>query len=136
VKKKSHVKKPDDFEEMKQWNRFKWQTFVYIQENVRDFSNDKEVIRFLLSFMTGGLPEKFAANFIDDLMDDFEKRKKRATLLHHPTPVVNWGTTDDFYEICERTFGDQNKKPNAGSQLALLRQGSRTAEEYFQEFDH
>jgi hypothetical protein len=32
------------------------------------FQTRETVIHFLLSFMTGGLPEKFAANFVDDLM--------------------------------------------------------------------
>jgi hypothetical protein len=28
--------------------------------------------------MTGGLPEKFAANFVDEIMEDHEKRVKRS----------------------------------------------------------
>jgi hypothetical protein len=59
--------------------------------------------------MTGGLPEKFAANFIDDLMDDYEEEKKQ-TLPGEPEPVVNWGTADEFYEKCDETFSDKNKK--------------------------
>jgi hypothetical protein len=84
--------------------------------------------------MTGGLPEKFAANFIDDLMEYYEQRK-RIALPGDPDPVVNWGTADEFYEKCEETFSDQNKKSNAEHQLSILRQGNKTAEEYFQEFD-
>ncbi|KIM87729.1 hypothetical protein PILCRDRAFT_3491 [Piloderma croceum F 1598] len=85
--------------------------------------------------MTEGLPEKFAANFVDDLMEDLEQRKERACLLLQPTPVTDWGTMDDFYRKCELMFGNQNKKLNAEHQLALLKQGTRTTEEYFQEFD-
>jgi hypothetical protein len=84
--------------------------------------------------MTGGLPEKFAANFIDDLMDDYEEEKAQK-LPGEPDPVVNWGTADEFYAKCEEAFGDQNKKANTEHQLALLHQGTRTAEEYFQEFE-
>jgi 5-methylcytosine-specific restriction endonuclease McrBC regulatory subunit McrC len=84
--------------------------------------------------MTGGLPEKFAANFIDDLMDDYEEEKNQK-LPGEPDPVVDWGTADEFYAKCEETFGDQNKKLKAEQQLALLRQGTRTAEEYLQEFE-
>jgi hypothetical protein len=75
-KKKSHVKKPEDFDDAKQWDKYKRQTFVYIQENKKDFSNGESVVRFLLSFMTGGLPEKFAANFIDEVIADYEEEMK------------------------------------------------------------
>jgi Retrotransposon gag protein len=47
----------------------------------------------------------------------------------------NWGSINDFETILKNTFGDQNKKTNAENQLALLQQGTKTAEEYFQEFD-
>ncbi|KIM78755.1 hypothetical protein PILCRDRAFT_10977 [Piloderma croceum F 1598] len=57
-KRKLYVKKPDNLTESKQWDRFKRQTFVYTEESV---------IQFLLSFMTEGLPEKFTANFINDI---------------------------------------------------------------------
>jgi hypothetical protein len=48
---------------------------------------------------------------------------------------VNWGSIAAFELVLESTFGDQNKKTNAENQLALLRQGTKTAEEYFQEFN-
>jgi Retrotransposon gag protein/Zinc knuckle len=134
-KKKSHVKKPEDFEDAKQWDKYKQQTFVYIQENKKDFSGDESIVRFLLSFMTGGLPEKFAANFIDEVVADYEEEKRDHRIYGGPRPVADWGTADEFYEKCEEAFGDQNKKANAEHQLALLRQGSKTAEEYLQEFD-
>jgi Retrotransposon gag protein len=86
--------------------------------------------------MTGGLPEKFAANFIDNLMDDLRRRKESTRDLGLNIPTgPNWGSIDDFENILESTFGDQNKKTNAENQLALLRQGTKTTEEYFQEFD-
>jgi hypothetical protein len=80
-KKKSHVKKPEDFDDAKQWDKYKRQTFVYIQENKKDFSSSESVVRFLLSFMTGGLPEKFAANFIDEVIADYEEEMKRSPNL-------------------------------------------------------
>jgi hypothetical protein len=134
-KKKSHVKKPEDFENAKQWDKYKRQTFVYIQENKKDFDNDESVIRFLLSFMMGGLPEKFAANFIDEIMVEYEEEVRDHRIYGGIQPVADWGTESDFYAKCEEAFGDQNKKANAEHQLALLKQGNRTAEEYFQEFD-
>jgi len=97
--------------------------------------SDENVVRFLLSFMTGGLPEKFAANFIDNVMEDHERQKWRARAMRRPQPAVDWGTTEGFYERCDETFGDQNKKPNTEHQLNLLCQGLKLAEEYFQEFN-
>jgi Zinc knuckle/Retrotransposon gag protein len=135
-KKKSHVKAPEDFTEAKEWDRFRRQAFVYIEENRRDFDNDQEVIRFLLSFMTEGLPEKFAANYLDDILDDLRRRRERAQTMRQPLPSEpNWGSAADFEAQCQAIFGDQNKKPNAENQLAQMRQSTRTAEEYFQEFD-
>jgi hypothetical protein len=134
-KKKSYIKKPEDFKDAKQWEKYKRQTFVYIQENKKDFSDDESIVRFLLSFMTGGLPEKFAANFIDEVVAEYEEEKRDHRIYGGPQPVADWGTESDFYEKCEEAFGDQNKKANAEHQLALLRQGNRTAEEYLQEFD-
>jgi hypothetical protein len=56
--KKSHIKKPEDFTKAKQWDHFQRQAFIYLEENKRDFDSDQQVIHFLISFMTEGLPEK------------------------------------------------------------------------------
>jgi hypothetical protein len=135
-KKKSHIQKPEDFTDTKQWDKFKHQSFVYLEENQRDFNDRETVIRFLLGFMMGGLPEKFAANFIDNLMDDLRRRKEsvRELRLNIPTSP-NWGSINDFETILENKFGDQNKKTNARNHLVLLQQETRMAEEYFQEFN-
>jgi Retrotransposon gag protein/Zinc knuckle len=86
--------------------------------------------------MTEGLPEKFTTNYLDVILDDLEKRRARAQAMQQPLPdAPNWGSAADFETQCRAIFGDQNKKPNAENQLAQLRQGAKTAEEYFQEFD-
>ena len=131
-----HVKKPDDLTESKQWDRFKRQTFVYIQENKKDFNTEESVVQFLLSFMTEGLPKKFTANFVDDIVAEWEHEQEEACRLFLPVPPnPNWGTLTAFKEKCEAAFGDQNKKSSAEHQLALLKQGTKSTEEYFQEFD-
>ena len=69
-------------------------------------------------------------------MDDLRRRKGSAWDLGLNIPTSpNWGSINDFQTILESTFRDQNKKTNAENQLALLQQGTKTAEEYFQEFD-
>jgi hypothetical protein len=73
--------------------------------------------------MTGGLPEKFAANFIDQVID-------QAT-----AGVYDWGSVTTFQARFDEAFEDKNKKSNAENEIALLKQGSKMAEEFFAEFD-
>ena len=119
--KKKHIKKPEDFTDAKNWDKFKRQEFLYYEEYFNEFGfDDGTRIRFNLSFFIGGLPEKLTANFIDQIIG---------------SSLPRWGTFADFRQKCEEAFQDTNKKTNAENQLTLLRQGSRTAEEFFQEFD-
>ena len=120
---KKHVQKPDDFIDVKDTDKFKQQIFVYTSEYGADFNTKEKQICFALSFMKGGLPEKFAANFIDQVID-----QARAG-------IYDWGTLAAFNTLFDEAFKDKNKKSNAENQIALLKQGSKTAEEFFQEFD-
>ena len=71
-------KKPKDFTDAKNWDKFKRQEFLYYEEYEDKFGyNEATRIRFDLSFFTGGLPEKFATNYIDQLIDN---------------PLPRWGT--------------------------------------------
>ena len=66
---KKHIKKPEDFMDTKNWDKFKHQKFLYYEEYFNEFGfDDATRIRFNLSFFVGGLPEKFAANFIDQII--------------------------------------------------------------------
>ena len=96
---------------------------MYTSEYSADLDTDEKKIRFALSFMKGGLPEKFAANFIDQVIEQ------------GVAGVHNWGTLAAFDTLFDEAFKDKNKKSNAENQIALLKQGSKTAEEFFQEFD-
>jgi len=89
----------------------------------KDFTGDESVVHFLHSFMTGGLPERFAANFINDLMNDYEEGKKQ-TLPGEPKPVVSWGTTDDSMRNATRHSATQNKNqmPNINSPFSVRHQ--------------
>jgi hypothetical protein len=63
--KKRHIQKPENFTDPKDWDKFKRQEFLYYEEYRDDFIDDTARIQFDLSFFTGGLPEKFMANFVD-----------------------------------------------------------------------
>jgi hypothetical protein len=60
------------------------------------------------------------ANFIDQRMSEI---------------VPNYPSYRQFKEQCNAAFQDTNKKTNAKNQLMLLKQGSKTAKEFDQEFD-
>src|ERR1700723_3273085 len=77
-----HVMKPELLMDAKDWEKFKRQSFIYLSEYATEFTQQETIIRFLLSFFTGELPEKFAANFGDAIIEQ--------------TPA-NWGTTADFH---------------------------------------
>ena len=79
--KKKHIKKLEDFTNVKDWDKFKRQEFLYYEEYENEFTNDATHIRFDPSFFVGGLPEKFTANFIDQIIND---------------TVLRWGTFRAF----------------------------------------
>ena len=89
-------------------------------EYLAEFTQQETSICFLLSFFTGGLPEKFAANFVN-------------AIIEQPNP--NWGTLANFCTGCKESFRNPNKRTNVENQLGLLKQGGKTAEEFFQEFE-
>ena len=95
---------------------------MYTSEYATDLDTDEKQIRFALSFMKGGLPEKFMANFIDQVIEQ-------------TTDPKDWGTLAVFNRLFDEAFKDKNKKSNAENQIALLKQGSKMAEEFFAEFD-
>ena len=64
-----HVMKPEPLTDAKDWEKFRRQSFIYMTEYATEFTQPEMGIRFLLSFFTGGLPKKFAANFIDAIID-------------------------------------------------------------------
>ena len=119
---KKHVQKPDDFIEVEDTDRFKQQLFMYISEYAANLNTDEKKICFTLSFMKGGLPEKFAANFINQVIE-------------HTTDPKDWRTLATFDRLFDESFKDKNKKSNAENQIALLKQGSKTVEEFFQDFN-
>jgi hypothetical protein len=118
--KKRHIRKLENFTNPKDRDKFKRQEFLYYKEFRDDFADDTACIQFDLSFFTGGLPEKFMANFVDQRMSEI---------------VPNYPSYNQFKGQCDTAFQDTNKKTNAENQLMLLKQGSKTAEEFFQEFD-
>ena len=135
--KKKHIKHPDDLLDAKDWVTFKRQVFIYTSEYPADFASDEASIRFILSFFKGGLPQKFAANFIDSVVDGATTVTTPATVTtpEITTTVFHWGTATAFRTQCDEAFTTTSRKIEAENNLATLRQGNRTAEEFFQDFE-
>lgn len=95
-----------------------------MQANATALADDKDRILFALSYMTGGVPERFAQNFVD---------ARVAEDLAGITPA--WGTYKAFLDSIKAAFDSQNKKVDSHNALVNLRQGKKTAEEFFVEFD-
>jgi len=80
---------------------------------------DLNKIIFTLSHMKGGLAEEWANVYID-----------RAN-----SPTGDWGTWPVFVEALEKAFKDANEEQTAQHHLEALRQGKRTAQDFFFEFE-
>lgn len=121
-KKKTHVAKPDPFSG-KDYKKFIRQVKLFLWANKKDFTSDDEKIEFTLSFMTEGRASKWAENFIDKAIAD------------GTDDYPDFGAWDSFLGQLKDSFHDANEAQTAQRNLSSLRQGSTSAEEYFQNFD-
>ena len=92
VSSKKHVQKLDDFIEVRDANKFKQQLFMYTSKYTADLDTDEQKICFAQSFMKGGLPEKFAANFIDQV------------IKQSVAGIYDWGTLTAFNTLFDEAF--------------------------------
>jgi hypothetical protein len=83
--KRRHIQKPENFTDPKDWDKFRQHEFLYYEEYEEDFIDNASQIQFNLSFFTGGLPEKFVANFLNQCMNQV---------------VPTWGSYQEFREKC------------------------------------
>lgn len=93
---------------------------LYIRANQQDYADDEAKILFALSYMTEGLPAQWAKNFVAeaDNRDD-----------------ESFGTWAAFKTSLKSSFENKNKRKDALAKLQALKQGTQTAEEFFQRFD-
>lgn len=113
-RKKCHLSKPSAFDG-KDYETWMFTVDIYIRRNSVNLETDQNKILFALSFMTSGMPAQWARNFI-----------LTATAL---------GTWDTFKVKLSSSFENKNKCKDATAKLSALRQGSQTAEEFFQQFN-
>ena len=82
------------------------------------FVNDQAKILYALSFMRDNTAGAWSEAFIDEAISK-----------------NSWDSWNDFEAKLAKSFGDPNEHRNAQDALDSLRQGKRTAEDYFLEFD-
>lgn len=112
--------KPEAFDG-KRYKDFIRTVDVYIRANRANFTDDKTKVLFVLSLMREGLAGAWAQNYVD-----------AARIQGVLTITQTWGA---FTADLEKAFGDPNESQHAQTALMTLRQGTRTAEDFFQEFD-
>jgi hypothetical protein len=122
--KKSSLAKPEEFDgKGAHYEKFIRQVELYLLANQHLFPDDDTKILFVLSYMTEGLADQWAQNFIG------------AKKLAAGNNVLTLGTWTDFKKALDASFIDPNRKRNAQAALEGLRQGRMTAEEFFTQFD-
>ena len=69
-RRKNHTKAPPTFNG-KDYKKFICACTLFMDSNWRDFDDDDSKIHFILSYMTEGLAEKWAENFVDENLGAF-----------------------------------------------------------------
>ena len=121
-KKEFNINKPKDFD----GNRKDIQSFlldckVYLQTNQHVYTTDESKIAFVLSFMN----EKEAKRW---------KEIYPLSITDPTTNLLNFPNIGTFLQRVTKDFKPANKEKNADHQVAVLRQGKRTAQEVITEF--
>lgn len=100
---------------------FKRAIDVYLHANRAEITKDEDKIYTVLNLMQGDLAAGWATNYI-------EERRVRGIISIQDT----W---EEFSGFLEKSFGDSYEEAHAIDRLSKIRQGARTAEEFFREVD-
>jgi hypothetical protein len=116
------INKPKDFD----GNRKDVQSFlldckVYLQVNSHIYTTDVSQIAFILSFMNEKEAKRWKENYLISITDT-------------TTGELTFPNTNDFLKKVTTDFKPANKEKDAAHQIAVLRQGKKTAEETITEF--
>ena len=121
VAKEFNINKPKDFD----GNRKEIQSFildckVYLQVNQHIYTSDASKVAFILSFMNEKEAKRWKENYLIS--------------ISAADGTLNFPTCDVFTTRIEKDFKPANKTKDAAHQIAMLRQGKKTAEETITEF--
>jgi Retrotransposon gag protein/Zinc knuckle len=113
------VNAPDPFNGDKtKFSAFLRQIKINFAANPEVFTTHVSKILYTLSYMREGVAGSWSEVFIDGALAS-----------------NSWGDWNAFEEKLKDSFGDPNERRNMQNALDALRQGKKTAEEYFLEFD-
>jgi hypothetical protein len=119
---KTHSKKPTPFDgNRKEVNSFLLECELYMDMNETAFTNDKQKIGFVLSYMTEKEARLWKEQYIGSLRDIVTRR-------------INYPTYEKFIETFQESFSSVDSQQEAMNELSQLKQGKKTAEEHIIEF--
>jgi hypothetical protein len=143
--KKNHMAKPDYFDgNPSKYRKFIIQTKIYITANIQDFPLQQDQVMFFISLMNDGLAAQWVENLAMEAeeFDDFpvfDEKGKRVKDVDGENVTVyrkmGFPNMDEFMERLNGTFGNSNIMKENQTKLSELKQGQKTAEEFFQLFD-
>ncbi|GLB39275.1 hypothetical protein LshimejAT787_0604370 [Lyophyllum shimeji] len=116
----SRVAEPDKYNgNPKALDRFLMQLHLVFRSKPTTYADPNKRIIYALSFMKEGRAEKWAQGVLKRL----------------EAGEVEWATWKDFEDEVRAAFQSGNARDDAQIQLERLQQGSRSAEDYFTEFE-
>jgi hypothetical protein len=114
----SHVATPKEFDRSHQVDKtFRRQVGLYITANEEDFTSEKKMILFALSYMTEGRAGKWAGAYVDEAII-----------------TDSWGTWQNFLEKLDHDFRDPEAPRRAMEEMTKLQQGKGMAQDYFLQY--
>ena len=120
--KEFNINKPKDFDgNRKEVHSFLLDCKVYLQVNQHIYTTDASRVAFVLSFMNDKEAKRWKENYLIKITSATDGN-------------LVFPTTDAFLKQVTDDFKPANKTKDAAHQIAILRQGKRTAEETITEF--
>lgn len=117
----SMVSRPREFDGGDDYEHFRRECQLFMAENPSSFATGDRKISFILSYLKSGRAAAWAQNYIDS---------------HTTNNVITLPTDfDDFLASLDASFKDPTKAAKAMERFYKSKQGNRSAEDFFVEFD-
>ena len=110
-----------EYKRGKDYQDFKRECLLYILANKRVFLSHKKKILFVLSYLKEGTTVVWAENWVTQYTDNDDN-------------IYCLDTFQAFMDQLEKLFEDSSKKETAIQRLRQLKQGSKSANVFFQQF--
>lgn len=117
----SMVSRPRKYDGGKDYEHFRRECQIFINQNANSFATDRNKIAFVLSYLKSEKAAAWAQNYID--------QHTRNNTITFPNDY------DAFLTELDASFGDPMKKQKALERFYQSKQGNRSAEEFFVELD-